>query len=427
MERKRLREKMLKFRKSHSEISRGRLTEVSSQRSLPLLIPECDEFTLLKLALKRVSSEDFIEYFTAKIRLSFEDRKPGTKEEYDGIARLFDALDRLEIPLEEFKSLGNSILSNNRNLNFLAIVVSKIITNEWGYTSIFQTSNIKEFLLNHPDLARLHRLMTVCDENHWKKIEYTFLRAHLEGRYYNDVLYNDMVLDTLRAQVKDGFLKLDKPLKDGFKLPYEFNLNYYKDKPFESYTTSVFVFHTINYLRNYYKGVGVRSSLAYHAPPFKGIFRIFHKALKVQMAIINPENVKKFRLKDSDATSTITKYLRTMIHHPTSDEQPDSYFQLDDVSLKMLKASSYTDNWISKILAAAKEFHDEYNKFKSDWPLAYGNTDSVYKDKYFKIYYADYIRMIDQEKGRIEKNCAVIEALKVKLHSEPLIESQSNV
>ncbi|CAH7689618.1 expressed protein [Phakopsora pachyrhizi] len=182
MEKKRLRERMRKFRKSHSEISSGSIAEVSSQRSLPLVKPPSDEFILLERALGNLSSKDFIKYFTALIRKASEERKPGTVEEYDVIFRLFIALNRLEIPSEEFKSLGNSILSDKQNLNFLAIVVSKIVTDEHSYTITFQKGKVKEFLLEHPDLGMLHKLLTICDENHWKKIKETFYKAYLEKK-----------------------------------------------------------------------------------------------------------------------------------------------------------------------------------------------------------------------------------------------------
>ncbi|KAI8450313.1 hypothetical protein BY996DRAFT_7391998 [Phakopsora pachyrhizi] len=183
MEKKRLRERMRKFRKSQSEISSGRIAEVSSQRSLPLVKPPSDEFILLEWALGNLSSKDFIKCFTEIIRQASEERKPGTVEEYDVIFRLFIALNRLEIPSEEFKSLGNSILSDKQNLNFLAIVVSKIVTDEHSYSITFQKDKVKEFLLEHPDLGMLHKLLTICDENHWKKIKETFYKAYLEKKF----------------------------------------------------------------------------------------------------------------------------------------------------------------------------------------------------------------------------------------------------
>ncbi|KAI8452917.1 hypothetical protein BY996DRAFT_3005061 [Phakopsora pachyrhizi] len=359
-----------------------------------------------------MKSERFIKYFIGKIHLFSGERKPGAREKkYDDIVKLFDALNRLKIPLEDFTSLGNSILSDEETLKLFAIKISKIITNKWGYTSIFQTSNVKEFLLNHPDLVRFHKLLTVCDENHWKKIVYTFLKAHLEERFNQDILYKKIPFDILGSRVKDGFSKVENPLKDGFELPSEFNLNYYDDSPIESYTTSVFVFHTINYLRNYFKGVVVEPSLAEHASAFEGIFKIFQQALKVQMAIINPEYVIDFKLKNSQPMILKIEYLRSKMHHPLSAEKRGDYFHLNDVSLFMKTSVSHTNrDWIAKILAAKEEFHDEYNKFKSDWPHADGHTYSLHKPEYFEDHYLDYVTMIEEEKERIERDCRFIHA-----------------
>ncbi|KAI8450790.1 hypothetical protein BY996DRAFT_7353637 [Phakopsora pachyrhizi] len=169
---------------------------------------------------------------------------------------------------------------------------------------------------------------------------------------------------------------------------------------------SVFVFHTVNYLRNYFKGVSLEPKIAEQISAFKGIFKMFQKALKVQIAIVNPEYVKDFQLKDSNAMKLNIEHLRSMMQHRKPTEEPNSKFHLKNVLLDM-KSSSTSDisNWVSKICSAMEEFHDEYRKFTTDWNCTDGHSYSNLNYDSYKDYYGDYVELIEAQKlpnGRIQ-------------------------
>ncbi|KAI8460059.1 hypothetical protein BY996DRAFT_6748206 [Phakopsora pachyrhizi] len=263
-------------------------------------------------------------------------------------------------------------------------------------------------------------MLNFCDENKWKEIEYRFLEAHLEERFKDDVVYKDAALKMLSSQVKREFLKLKEPEEDIIKLPDEFNLDYDKIKPFESFTKSVFVFHTVNYLRNYFEGVSLEPKIAEQISAFKGIFKMFQKALKVQMAIVNPEYVKDFQLEDSNAMTLNIEHLRSMMQHHKPTEEPDSKFHLKNVLLDM-KSSSTSDisNWVSKIRSAMEEFHDEYRKFTTDWNRTDGHNYSNLNYDSYKDYYGDYVELIEAQKLRMEEYNRILETSELASHSEP--------
>ncbi|KAI8460064.1 hypothetical protein BY996DRAFT_3033670 [Phakopsora pachyrhizi] len=370
---------------------------------------------------KMLGSDIFFRFFKEKIRTFSEIRGPDAKEnEDDDITKMFKALGRLKIKFLDFKPLWNLISSDEGTFEHFVIKTTKILTDRWGYISIFQASNVKNFLLSHPDLLEFHRLLICCDKNQWKKIEYRFLEAHLEERSKGGVVYQDAALKVLSSQVKDDFLKLKEPEEDRFKLPDEYNLDYDESKPFESFTKSVFVFHTVNYLRKHFIGASLEPKISDQISAFSGIFKMFQKALKVQMKIISPEYDNDFRLKDSNAMKLNIEHLRSMMQHHKPTEEPDSNFYLYNVYLDMKSSSiAVISNWVSKIRSAMEEFHDEYRKFTTDWHRTDGHTYLAHNHDHYKDYYKDYVKQIEVQKLRMKDNDRILETVELVYHSKP--------
>ncbi|KAI8450794.1 hypothetical protein BY996DRAFT_7353717, partial [Phakopsora pachyrhizi] len=142
--------------------------------------------------LKMMNPKTFAMIFKEKIHMLSDTQQPGAKEiAEDNITRMFETLGSLKISDYYFESLWKHISSDERTFEPFVIKITKILTDRWGYISMLQNSNVKEFLLSHPDLVKFHRMLKFCDENQWKEIEHRLLEAHLEERPKDDVVYKD--------------------------------------------------------------------------------------------------------------------------------------------------------------------------------------------------------------------------------------------
>ncbi|CAH7670508.1 expressed protein [Phakopsora pachyrhizi] len=366
-------------------------------------------------------SESFIEYFINKIHSFSGKNEPDAKDMGgDDIIQMFEALNNQKIYVKHLKTLCNSILSDEETLKIFAIKIINIVINKWGYISVFQTSDIQRFLLFHPDLVKFRNLMFSCDKNQWKKIEQRFLEAHLEERLKDDLLYKDSVLNMMRIHIKEEFSKLKNPVEEGFKIPYELNLDYNESEPFVSFTNSVFVFHTVNYLRSYFEGVSLDPFLADCVTAFDGIFDVFQRALKVQIEIINPEHVKDFQLKNENAKTLDIECLRLLKHHSTPAQVPDSKLILYDVSLDIKSSSIDAINaWLFKIRSAIRMFRSRYDIINDFWPDD-GHTYVAHDPNFFKDhYFRNYIQHIKEQQQHIEKNYQILETRKEMFYRKP--------
>ncbi|KAI8459852.1 hypothetical protein BY996DRAFT_8391853 [Phakopsora pachyrhizi] len=333
-------------------------------------------------------SESFIEYFINEIHSFSGKHKHGAKDiGGDDIIQMFEALNRQKIYVNHLKTLCKSILSDEETFKIFAIKTINIVINKWGYISVFQTSDIQ---------------------------------PHLEERLQDDLLYKDGALNMLRIHIKEEFSKLKSPVKEGFRIPYELNMDYDGSELFESFTRSVFVFHTVNYLRRYFEGASLNPFLAESVTAFDGLFDVFQQALKVQMEIINPEYVKDFQLKNEDSMTLDIKCLRLLKHRSTPAQVPDSKLILHDVSLD-IKSSSIdaTNDWLSEIHSDMRTFRYRYKVLNDNWPddcHAYVACKSEYfKDQYFR----DYIKHIKEQQQHVEENYKILEAKKAMFYGAP--------
>ncbi|CAH7680920.1 hypothetical protein PPACK8108_LOCUS13444 [Phakopsora pachyrhizi] len=339
-------------------------------------------------SVERRGLERFIEYFINEIHSFSGKHKHGAKDiGGDDIIQMFEALNRQKIYVNHLKTLCKSILSDEETFKIFAIKTINIVINKWGYISVFQTSDIQ---------------------------------PHLEERLQDDLLYKDGALNMLRIHIKEEFSKLKSPVKEGFRIPYELNMDYDGSELFESFTRSVFVFHTVNYLRRYFEGASLNPFLAESVTAFDGLFDVFQQALKVQMEIINPEYVKDFQLKNEDSMTLDIKCLRLLKHRSTPAQVPDSKLILHDVSLD-IKSSSIdaTNDWLSEIHSDMRTFRYRYKVLNDNWPddcHAYVACKSEYfKDQYFR----DYIKHIKEQQQHVEENYKILEAKKAMFYGAP--------
>ncbi|KAI8449252.1 hypothetical protein BY996DRAFT_6418687 [Phakopsora pachyrhizi] len=121
----------------------------------------------------------------------------------------------------QIKPTIDPLFSNKETLKTLIWYTSTILIKKWGFIGLFQSFDIKDFLVNHPDLIHVKALLSSLSDEQWEKIGIGFLKAHLDKRFNPTIISetHDKLIENFGGEIN----LFEKSSEADFQIPKKFN------------------------------------------------------------------------------------------------------------------------------------------------------------------------------------------------------------
>ncbi|CAH7673498.1 expressed protein [Phakopsora pachyrhizi] len=157
---------------------------------------------------------------------------------------------------------------------------SQVIINR-GYIEVFKTNEIQDLLLNHQDLGAIRNILNCLGENHLKKLELGFIRAHM----------NSLIKDNnTRAKFEEILKKMEEALSFSPNWLNVLHMNSVKQDSPTFFAEKVLFLHALNYCYGVYHNFKYGSPIRTKVDIFEECFNLFKRQLMVLLDLAESEN-----------------------------------------------------------------------------------------------------------------------------------------
>ncbi|KAI8445675.1 hypothetical protein BY996DRAFT_1888212 [Phakopsora pachyrhizi] len=312
--------------------------------------------------------QDSLNCLSETLKHYSENFSPGYPiENIPAVPLIFEVLNFIEKCKLESKTGIKRFFLNKVPLKAFTWYLSTIITQKLGLIGVLQTSNIFFFLQGHPDFSHVKYLLKILDKEHWKKIEFGFLKSHLE-EFQKDLYYPQHEFVNI---FKENFLSLENPEETKFKLPAEYNIDMNEAHLMTvNFLKCAFVFHSMRYLKKYTK-IKLDGLFEKKLSVFGVIFKIFQQFLRVKEAIEDENFVEIIQYPASDYFYLLWSLSYLKPQKKTNKSYHKNYQIISQSNLKIYtrrKSTRALNLWLKKVTKTMNEMDIGYKRYKEKWP-----------------------------------------------------------
>ncbi|CAH7685769.1 expressed protein [Phakopsora pachyrhizi] len=233
----------------------------------------------------------------------FESIFKSSHESYEKVNRISDNIEiKLVLELLNFiadiklgkNRLMHNLLKNEINLRGLVWYITTQFIEKWGLMGIFQTADIRKFLLEHEDLSNIRSLLKILENEHWKAIEIGFIRDHIVNSLSK--LGKELYLVNLRS------LKIYEQILSAIEVAHSFDPEWLKFLDLDAsmidnfsgfFCRNIFAYHTLKCIKSHFNNVDLGGILNNQINYFGEIVTMNAKLLRFNEALINRKFVKE--------------------------------------------------------------------------------------------------------------------------------------
>ncbi|CAH7687055.1 expressed protein [Phakopsora pachyrhizi] len=143
----------------------------------------------------------------------------------------------------------NTLFLNDEPVKTLIWYTDTVLFENRGVIGLFQAFRIKKFVADHPDLKHVSALLYSLQEKQWEKIEFEFLKAHLDKRFNPQI--SSAAYDKLVEIFYEEIEKIENVRGTVIQISEKFNLELDYEEFINNYFKVVFVWRTLNHSKKY--------------------------------------------------------------------------------------------------------------------------------------------------------------------------------
>ncbi|KAI8460005.1 hypothetical protein BY996DRAFT_6461364 [Phakopsora pachyrhizi] len=235
----------------------------------------------------------------------------------------------------------NQIFSDIDALKGVVWYIGSKITENLGFSGIFKTIDIRQFILEHPDLISIKTLLK------------SFLRCHLEIGY-NPHLLSDVGYRYLIKKFEKVIPRVE---------------NHESFNPEERYDQflikNVFVYHIINYFERYFN-TDLDDSIKYQTYMNRYMIQMIKTSLEFRESVIDPLYFKKVIFRHNHPTFSIIEELQPNRNLPLVNARGTIRIDIRNRSFFLRKDDIKTlEPWLKKVKLQAQAVKEQESIFTS--------------------------------------------------------------
>ncbi|CAH7683935.1 expressed protein [Phakopsora pachyrhizi] len=241
------------------------------------------------------------------------------------------------------------------------------ITENLGFSGIFKTIDIRQFILEHPDLISIKTLLKNFEDKQWKAIELGFLRCHLEIGY-NPHLLSDVGYRYLIKKFEKVIPRVEN--HESFN-PEVLNsaksvINYEYEERYDQFLIkNVFVYHIINYFERYFN-TDLDDSIKYQTYMNRYMIQMIKTSLEFRESVIDPLYFKKVIFRHNHPTFSIIEELQPNRNLPLVNARGTIRIDIRNRSFFLRKDDIKTlEPWLKKVKLQAQAVKEQESIFTS--------------------------------------------------------------